>query len=91
MQHTYRPRSITVEAIQWLGETNCDEVFEFIGWEHSTDETDHSVIYLPTAEGTATVHHGDWVIREGEDTYTVASEHEFAERYEPATAEAPES
>ncbi len=36
------------EAVFWAGESNCEEVFAFLGWEHSDDEMDHSRIYIST-------------------------------------------
>lgn len=43
----YRVRPQEVEAVQWLGEVNCEEVFKFLGLEHPEDELDHSTITMP--------------------------------------------
>lgn len=45
-------------AIRWLG---IEEVFAFLDLGHSDEETDHSVIYLPT-DGSK-VEPGDWIVR----------------------------
>lgn len=42
----FRRKALDVEAIQWVGEANCEEVFEWLGMEHPEDEMDHSVIYV---------------------------------------------
>lgn len=56
------------QIIEWRGEENCEEVFQFLGLEHPEDGLDHSAIHhegmtaLPgdsfvrdTATGTVTV------------------------------------
>lgn len=84
----YRPRATDeVEAVRWLGEQNCEEVFAFLGLEHSEEEMDHTVIHLDYGDA----HHGDWIIRLPEGSYydyDVLSEEEFAVEYE-AVATAP--
>lgn len=53
------------EAIRWLGEQNCPEVFAFLGLDHSVDETDHSVIRGLGPDGDLEAHWGDWLVRDG--------------------------
>lgn len=52
------------EAIRWLGEQNCAEVFAFLGWDHGVDETDHRVIRGLGAAGDLEAHWGDWLVRD---------------------------
>ena len=52
------------EAIRWLGEQNCAEVFAFLGMDHGADETDHSVIRGLGPDGDMEAHWGDWLVRE---------------------------
>lgn len=42
----FKSRPQVVEAVQWVGDENCEEVFAFLGWEHPDDEEDHSLIYV---------------------------------------------
>lgn len=61
----WRKLPVVVEAVQWNGEADCDEVFAFLGMEHPPpeDETDHSEIHIPTLEGLMTAAPGDFIIR----------------------------
>lgn len=59
----WRKKPVEIEAIQWLGEPNCEAVFAFIGLPHSDDEMDHSVLLIPTLEGTMEASPGDWIIK----------------------------
>jgi hypothetical protein len=59
----YRKKPVVIEAVQWHGESNCQEVFDFLGLEHSEDELDHSEIHIETLEGTMTARPGDWIIK----------------------------
>lgn len=61
----YRPRAIRVEAVRWLGEENCEEVFAFLDMEHPEGELDHSVIHLDSGDA----HPGDWIVRCVEQAY----------------------
>lgn len=63
MSGLFRERPVTIEAVRWVGEDNCEEVFEFLGLEHSKDEDDHSEIHIPTLEGVITASVGDWIIK----------------------------
>jgi hypothetical protein len=77
----YLRKPIEVHAIQWHGETNCEAVFAFIGWEHPDDELDHSVIYL---DDDQEAHPGDWIVRDPEGGYHAINPDRFADLYEPA-------
>lgn len=78
----YRKRPVEVEAVQWHGESNCLEVFKFLGMEHADDEMDHSVIYIDTLEGVMEVHPGDWVIRGVQGEYYPCKSEIFAATYD---------
>lgn len=81
-------RAKPVQAIRWIGESNCAEVFAFLGWDHPEDETDHGLIYL----GDDEAHPGDWIIRDPVSRAVRAvSNDAFTAAYDPTTpaAEAP--
>ena len=59
----YRKRPVVVEAVQWLGEGNCEEVFAFLGYDHTEETGDHSEIHIPTLEGIMSAQVGDWIIK----------------------------
>lgn len=61
----YRPRDGRIEAIRWLGEENCEEVFAFLDLPHPEDEKDHSCIHVDGGD----VYPGDWIIRCPEGAY----------------------
>lgn len=84
---SYRPRPVTVEAIQWLGVQNCEEVFAFIGWEHSDDELDHSQILGIGEDGEDTADPGDWIVRHPDRGFEVLSDVEFKAAFEPDVPE----
>lgn len=85
----YRSRVHDVEAIRWVGEDNCEPVFAFVGLEHPgrDEELDHSELHIPTGpDDYVTAHHGDWIIRDGEDgRFTVYSDAEFGEEFDPVS------
>ncbi|MFB7162316.1 hypothetical protein [Streptomyces sp. NPDC056242] len=76
-----------IEAVQWHGESNCAEVFAFVGLEHPDDEMDHGEIYVTTVHGeTAIVRPGDWVIPDGKPgTFYPCKADIFAATYEEVT------
>lgn len=82
----YRPKPMTVEAVRWVGEANCDGVFEFLGWTHSEDELDHGQIHLPAegAIGQETAYPGDWILRTADGGFRVATDRHFTGTFEPA-------
>jgi hypothetical protein len=59
----YRKKPVVIEAVQWHGESNCQETFDFLGLEHPEDEMDHSVIHIETLEGMMTAQPGDFIIK----------------------------
>lgn len=62
--HTHHSPSLDISAIQWLGETNCEQVFDILGFgPHPTpeEEQDHSLITLHG--GHLTAHPGNWILR----------------------------
>lgn len=84
----YRKRSPEVEAVQWTGRENCEQVFAFLGMEHPEDELDHGVIHFLAHEDTETATPGDWIIREADGEFSLCSATAFAAAYEPAEARA---
>jgi coenzyme F420-reducing hydrogenase beta subunit len=74
-------RPVEVDAVQWLGESNCVEVFDFLGWEHPEDELDHSLIYVDDGEAKP----GDWIVRTPDGEHVAVPADRFAAIYEPAT------
>jgi hypothetical protein len=76
---TYRPAP--VQAVQWVGESNCAEVFAFLGWEHPEDESDHSVILL---DNSVTARPGHWIVKTADGTTFPVSPGVFRRDYEPA-------
>lgn len=85
MTTRYTRKAVPVEAIQWHGETNCQQVFDFIGWEHPDDELDHSVIHL---DNDQEAHPGDWIIRDPAGDLHTVNPDRFAALYEAAVGAA---
>lgn len=84
----FRKKPVAVQAIQWIGEENCAEVFAFLGLNHDEweDELDHSVIHVETLEGTLEAHHGDWIVKGTRGEHWPVRADIFAETYEPVEA-----
>ncbi|WP_433520074.1 hypothetical protein ACQP2T_63780 (plasmid) [Nonomuraea sp. CA-143628] len=80
----FRSRPVEVEAVRWVGEQNCDEVFAFVGENHAewADETDHSTLFVPVLLGALTAHPGDWLVKDSAGVVTVMRDAEFTARYE---------
>ncbi|MET8985919.1 hypothetical protein ABZW49_10760 [Nonomuraea wenchangensis] len=78
----FRSRPVEVEAIRWIGEANCAEVFAFVGENHDdwADETDHSLLFVPDLLGEP-ARHGDWLVKNGNGV-TVMRDAEFRARFE---------
>jgi hypothetical protein len=85
----YRKKPVVIEAVQWHGESNCAEVFAFLGQDDHdvTDELDHSVIHIPTLEGTMTAQAGDWIIKGVKGEFYPCKPDIFEATYEPADAQ----
>lgn len=82
----FRKKPVEIEAIQWLGESNCEEVFAFLRMEHPIDETDHSAIFIPTLEGLMRADKGDWIVRGVKDELYPVKPDIFRMTYEPVSA-----
>lgn len=78
----FRKLPVVVEAVQWLGEVNCAEVFAFMDTTHPEDELDHSEIYIQTLEGTMTAVPGDWIVKGVEEEFYPCKPSIFALTYE---------
>ncbi|MEV0382316.1 hypothetical protein [Nonomuraea sp. NPDC050643] len=86
MADRYRWQPHEVEAIRWMGEDNCAEVFAFAGLNHDdwADETDHSVLHFESGDGGhATARHGDWLVKGGDGHVFVWDDPSFRSRVEP--------
>lgn len=83
MADRFRSRPAEVEAIRWLGEENCVEVFAFAGLNHDdwADDLDHSQLHVPSLLETQTARHGDWLVKDGRGVM-VMRDAEFTARYE---------
>lgn len=55
-------KRIEFEAIKWEGESNCEAVFEFLGWEHPEDEMDHSLINVSMYPNGVLETETDWSV-----------------------------
>lgn len=58
----YRTRPVEIEAIQYLGITNCEEVYAFLGLEHPAAEDGHEALNN-IGVNKLTPEVGDWIIR----------------------------
>lgn len=86
----YRTRPVEVEAIRWLGEENCDEVFAFLGEDHCPAELDHSLIYVIGISATWEAHPGYWIVRLPNGDQQALAPEVFAARYEPIPETGPD-
>ncbi|HEY5985757.1 MAG TPA: hypothetical protein VIV12_05135 [Streptosporangiaceae bacterium] len=62
--HTHHSATLDIGAIQWIGEPNCEQVFDILGLgPHPTpeEEQDHGRITLHG--GHLTARPGNWIIR----------------------------
>lgn len=84
----FRSRPQTVEAVQWLGEENCEQVFKFLGWPYEKDDaSNHAWIEgINGASGTDVAEPGDWIVKRDEDRFEVLTDAEFRAAYEPDEA-----
>lgn len=78
----YRPRPTVVEAIRWIGEDNCNEVFGFLGWDHGDDDSFHEEIYGIGNDKTAQI--GDWILLDPDGEYHVMPDKKFTVAFEAA-------
>lgn len=97
----FKSKPQVVEAIQWVGEENCEEVFAFLGWDHPEDETDHSVIHIPVypngvlediadwsvLNDMVEVTHGSWLTKDGQGRMRVYSDAVFRDGFEELPGE----
>lgn len=90
MAARFRTRPVEVEAIRWVGESNCAEVFAFAGEDHGewVDETVHSVFHVPGLFGPLVARHGDWLVKD-ETGVAVMRDAEFTGRFEPISEPEP--
>ncbi|WP_433364295.1 VVA0879 family protein [Streptosporangium sp. CA-115845] len=87
MSERFRNRPFEVTAIQWVGESNCAEVFAFVGLNHDdwADELDHSKLHLPVLEGDTAVH-GDWLVKYADGAVKVMKPSEFEAGFEKVSS-----
>jgi hypothetical protein len=79
----FRPRPVEVTAIRWIGEANCADVFRFVGLDHDdwADDTDHTVLHLPTLDNPP-AYHGDWLVKNQHGQVRVMRHTEFEAQFE---------
>jgi len=79
----YRSRQREVEAIRWLGRENCEEVFAFLGLEHTDDETetDHSQLWFNSGSYAEV---GFWLVRDGDGEPFAMFNEDFEQEFEAA-------
>jgi hypothetical protein len=78
----YRSRPTEVDAIRFLGPDTCEEVFAFIGWEHSDDELEHSQLHGLGLDGEQEAGIGDWIVRDEDGVYDVYADTAFHAEFE---------
>jgi hypothetical protein len=71
-----------VDAVRWMGEGNCAEVFAFLGEEHPDEELDHSSIYVPWGSGRTMAYPGDWIVRHATGVFDVIAHGVFSRDFE---------
>ncbi|MNW66259.1 hypothetical protein D3C74_447100 [compost metagenome] len=60
----YRKKPVVVEAVQWNGDANYDEVCRFVGQTLFREYTDSDTsIMITTFEGDLTASIGDYIIK----------------------------
>lgn len=65
----YRKKPVVIDAIQYLGHSNYDEICEFVGMElqmeysNEQDFPDGQNIIIPTLEGEMNANKGDYIIK----------------------------
>lgn len=82
----FHSRPTEVEAIRWDGESNCRDVFAFMGFDHSgwDEDDDHDgVIHPPMCGDRAYI--GDWIVKEN-GQFSVIADIAFTRQYEPVEA-----
>jgi hypothetical protein len=78
----FRKKPVVIEAVQWHGESNCQEVFDFLGLDHPEDEMDHGEIHIHTLEGIMSAQPGDWIIQGVQGEHYPCKPDIFAVTYE---------
>jgi len=84
--NSYRTKQVEFDAIQFLGESNCNEVHVFLGLEHP-DVEDHELIDLSSRGGWQSVAVGDWIVCFEDGNYEAFTDDEFRDEFEPADGE----
>lgn len=83
----FRSRPQTVEAVRWLGEENCAEVFAFLGWKHEGHCADVDSHYIELANTGEWAQVGDWIVQHEPGRFEVMSDAEFQAAYDPEMTE----
>jgi hypothetical protein len=94
----FRKRPVVIEAIQWNGNTNRDEIIKFVGKELRTEEFATAAweagqgppfysLIIETIDGDMEAAPGDWIVKEPfpteERTFYPVKPEIFEKTYEP--------
>ena len=87
----FRKKTIVIEAIQYLGDENFNEVREFIDSTVPLHRMGDQKLGLPTLEGVHIVSSGDWIIRGIKAEYYACKPDVFVATYDPVPEGEPAS
>lgn len=80
-----------VEAIQFTGKENFDEVWRFLhrgrNFEHGTPSAMQNQISIKTLWGNSTVNPGDWVVKDEDGDFYACKDSVFRDSYVEVTDE----
>jgi hypothetical protein len=82
----YRKKPVVVEAVQYLGAENLDEIVNFLGKDFHTQQNlkGELRIFIETLEGPLWVTKGDWIIKGVAGEFYPCKPEIFEATYEPA-------
>jgi hypothetical protein len=79
----YRKLPVTIEAIQYRGDENYEEICEFVGTDLVMEYVDsEQIIIVPTLEGELRADKGDWIIKGVQGEFYPCKPDIFKETYE---------
>jgi len=78
----FRPKD-PLEALQWKGPTDCEELKAMAGYRIGFDAT--GVLMVITQAGICRANIGDWIIKLAPGEFIVRTNDQFAANYEEVT------
>ena len=79
----FRKKPVVIEAVQYLGKTNVDEICKFVGAENMVVASELPHITIVTLEGKMKAQLEDWIIKGVKGEFYPCKPDIFEATYEP--------